>query len=83
MPKLYTLRRRGFLNREVKNYKAAIKDFSSAIEIRDTDMDLFYYRGLSYAGLYNYKLALRDFIKAKKLGKSEMNSIIEECERFL
>jgi tetratricopeptide (TPR) repeat protein len=87
--KLYTLYRSGMVYRDMKKYENAIKDFSMAIEMVEVDMvvqynmDLYYYRGLSWAGLNNYKLALKDFKMAKELGKKNIDTLIEECNRFL
>jgi tetratricopeptide (TPR) repeat protein len=81
--KLYTLCRRGMIYRSINDYQSAINDFSEAINLIDYDMNMYYYRGLSYAGLYNYKLALKDFYRAKKLGKNNIDRLIEECNRFL
>ncbi len=46
-------------------------------------MYLFYYRGLSYAGVCDYKSALKDFEKAESLGMEDVQKVIEECHRFL
>ena len=48
---------------KTKDFKAAVADFTLAIESDPANADAYYQRGFSYFGLGNSKLALEDFNK--------------------
>ncbi len=58
---------RGHVFQKLGNLKAAIRDYTAAIELNGKDSDAFYNRGLVYARAGNYDAALKDFAIAIKL----------------
>jgi tetratricopeptide (TPR) repeat protein len=63
----YPLQQRGIANRLVKNYPAALEDFSDAIQLNSYNYRSFEQRGYVYSLMGNYGNAQQDFKKALEL----------------
>lgn len=56
---------RGFAKYQLGDYKGSISDFDVALQIKNYNPKLLYYKGLSYEELKNYKEALKCYQSAE------------------
>jgi tetratricopeptide (TPR) repeat protein len=64
---------RAYANYEMKNYEAAIADFTRCIIYNQDDTDAYYWRGTVYYDLDDYSKAISDYSKAIELEPDNTN----------
>ena len=63
----------------MKNYPAAIKDFTKAIEIDKNDRLSYYHRALAKIEIEDFESACVDLSKAGELGYTQAYEYIKSC----
>ncbi|WP_316738394.1 tetratricopeptide repeat protein [Pedobacter aquatilis] len=70
---------RGDLNFDIKNFDAAVNDYSQGISITPKSPDLYYYRANAHVQNKNMKAALSDFDKAIGLDYAHVNALVSRA----
>ena len=65
---------RGITKAKLKDYEAAIADFTKAIEINPNNEQAYYNRGNAKSKLKDYKGAIADFNKAIKINPKDFDA---------
>jgi tetratricopeptide (TPR) repeat protein len=67
---------RAILHGHLKEYQRAIRDYTSAVELKPALIEAYYFRALNHGAAGKYEEALRDMKTAAELG-------YEPAKRFL
>ena len=72
---------RGYVKHKLEDYRGAILDYNSVIELSPSDAITFVYRGLAKINLGYIDSGCLDFSKAGELGDEEAYDLIKELCR--